>query len=51
MPTFDEQVRHRPRNLVEVEQDARFIVSSIIFIVKGPLRRCCQENSAKCQDL
>jgi hypothetical protein len=29
----------------------RFMVSSMIFIVKGPLGGCCQECSAKCQDL
>jgi hypothetical protein len=29
----------------------RFIVSSMIFIVTGALGRCCQESSAKCQDL
>ena len=29
----------------------RFIVSSTVFIVTGALGRCCQESSAKCQDL
>ena len=29
----------------------RFIFPSLIFIVTGTLGRCCQENSAKCEDL
>jgi hypothetical protein len=29
----------------------RVIFSSLIFIVTGMLGPCCQENSAKCEDL
>jgi hypothetical protein len=29
----------------------RFHVPSLVFILTGTLERCCQENSAKCEDL
>jgi hypothetical protein len=45
------KVRQCPCNLVEVEQDAALHSSSMVFIVMGALGRCCQESSAKCQDL
>ena len=44
--------RHRPCNLVVVEQDAALHkIPSMVFIVTRRLGRCCQENSAKCEDL
>jgi hypothetical protein len=29
----------------------RFTLPFLVFIVMGTLGRCCQENSAKCEDL
>ena len=43
--------RQRPCNLVEVEQDAALHISPLTLIVTGAPGRCCQENSAKCEDL
>jgi hypothetical protein len=36
---------------LKLSKTLRFIALSLIFIVTGTLGRCCQENSAKCEDL
>jgi hypothetical protein len=36
---------------LKLSKRLRFIFHSLVFILTGTLGRCCQENSAKCEDL
>jgi hypothetical protein len=38
-------------SLLKFSKMLRFIGSSLVFIVPGSRGPCCQETSAKCQDL
>jgi hypothetical protein len=38
-------------NLLRFSKMLRFIGSSLVFMVPGRRGACCQETSAKCQDL